>query len=375
MNSQDLDMIRDSAQAAMRDISPVTALRAIRDGAHDPGFDPAVWRTCGELGWSGVLVDEPSGGTDMGFAAAAIIARETGRTLCLSPFLSTALMAAVALRQSGNAAVNGRWLSRIAAADAILSPAIDEDRWHDPGRCTATAVNTGDTFRLAGTKVAVADGHVADGFIVTASIMGQDGSPVSGLFFVEARTAGLSVTPQRLIDGRLVSTVVFDAAPVPAAYCLASGAAATDVIQHMLRAGYTGLAARQCGLAEEALRRTLDYMRQRRQFGQPIGTFQALQHRAALLHCEIENAWSATLAAAQALDAGAADAALRASVAKAKSAETSCMVAAECLQFHGGIGMTDEHEIGFFLKQARVEAELLGGYSFHADAVATALGY
>ncbi len=147
------------------------------------------------------------------------------------------------------------------------------------------------------------------------------------------------------------------------------------VLDRVLQAGYAGIAARQCGLVEEVFSRTVDYLRQRKQFDRPIGSFQALQHRTAAMFCEIENAWSATVSALAALDASSSDAALKVSVAKAKSAEVATDVVAECLQLHGGIGMTDEFDIGLFLKQARIESEYLGGYSYHADRVARLLGY
>jgi len=359
-------LLRDSARAAVAAKAPVALWRKLRAENDEPGFSRDFWRDCAEAGWAGILIPESYGGLDFGFVGAGLIAREMGRTLAASPFLSTAIMAASALKIGGSDAQKTFWLPRIAAGEAVISVAVDEDARHNPARIAATATETPQGWRLSGAKTCALDGAAANAFLLAAKAGGE-----AALYLVQGDVPGLSRVPRRLVDDRRVAALRFENIEAREARLAGGGA----LIEQVLDAGRVVLAASLCGVAEEAFARTLSYLKQRRQFDRTIGSFQALQHRVAIMHVDIENAWSATLKALRALDSGAADAPLQIAMAKAKAGEVGRTATAECLQLHGGIGMTDEFDIGLFLKKARVEAELFGDPAYHADRVATMLGY
>ncbi len=360
-------LLRDAARTAIAAKAPIALWRKLRSENDEAGYSRDFWRDCAAAGWTGILIPEAYGGLDFGLVGAGLIAREMGRTLAASPFLSTAIMAARALKGGGSEAQKQLWLPRIAAGDAVISVAIDEGARHDPTRIATTATRTPQGWRLDGGKIGALDGVAADAFLIAAKAAGE-----VDLYLVEAQAPGLSRVARTLVDGRRVAALRFDNVAAPVDAKLDGGGI---LIDQLLDAARGVLAASLCGVAEEAFARTLDYLKQRKQFDRTIGSFQALQHRVAIMHVDIENAWSATLKALQALEAGSADAPLQIAMAKAKAGETGRNTTAECLQLHGGIGMTDEFDIGLFLKKARVDAEMFGDPAYHADRVATMLGY
>jgi len=356
--SEDRKMLMDSARGAVATKAPIAAFRKLRADVSGEGFSRAFWRECAELGWTGVLIPEEFGGIDFGIVGAGLIARELARTLAPSPFLSTAVIAASALRNCRAASLKTEWLPRIARGEAIVALAID-------GKALSNKSADGRT--IAGVKHMVLDGHVADAFLISA----RDANGESGLYFVEADAPGLSRDTRTLVDGHRVASLALDGVKVKADDRLGG----SELIDETLDVARAVTSASLCGVAEEAFTRTMAYLKDRRQFDHKIGSFQALQHRAAKLHIEIENAWSATLKAMESLDGRANGAALDVAIAKAKASDVACLATAESLQMHGGIGMTDEFDIGLFLKRARVESVLFGDAAFHADRVATMLGY
>ena len=360
---EDQSMLMDSARAAVAGDAPIGEYRKLREPGGE-GFSRGFWKRAAEMGWSGVLVPDKFGGAGFGVVGAGLIAREMARTLAPSPFLSTAVLAASALAEGGSDVQRAEWLPRIAASETILALAIDEGP--HPVSTYATTAKAEGGFRLDGEKHFVIDGHVADALIVAVA---SDGAPA--LFMAPTAARGLTRQTRILVDGRRVATVKFDAVELPDTARLPGGAA----LERTLDIGRAVVAAALCGVAEEALRRTLDYLKERKQFDRRIGSFQALQHRAALAHIAVENAWSATLKALKGLDARANDAAFDVAVAKSKASRTAEDVTAECLQMHGGVGMTDAFDIGLFLKRARVDGVLFGDAAYHADRVATMLGY
>jgi alkylation response protein AidB-like acyl-CoA dehydrogenase len=365
--SEEQRLLRDAAKAAIADKAPIALWRKLRGDADDAGYSRDFWRECAGMGWAGILIPEAYGGLDFGLAGAGLIAREMGRTLAASPFLSTAVMAARAIAEGGSEAQKSLWLKKIATGDAVVAIAIDEGARHDPSLLAASVIEAAMGWRLNGEKTCVLDGAAADAMLVAARMSGEH-----SLYLVEGGAAGLSRAARTLVDGRRVATLRLDNVNIATDARLGGG---TALIDGVLDAGRGVLAASLCGVAEEAFDRTLAYLKQRRQFDRTIGSFQALQHRVAAMHVGIENAWSATLKALQALDAKAPNAALQIAMAKAKAGDTARAATGECLQLHGGIGMTDEFDIGLFLKKARVDAELLGDPAFQADRVAAMLGY
>jgi alkylation response protein AidB-like acyl-CoA dehydrogenase len=363
--SEDQRMLMESARGAIAAKAPIAMWRRLRGEASPDGFSRGFWRECADMGWTGVLVPEENGGIDFGVTGAGLIAREMARTLAPSPFLSTAVLSASALRRS-SAETKAKWLPRIAGGDAIVAFAIEEGP-HPSDQTNALAVKSGDDWLVTAAKHFVLDGHVADAFLVASRQFA--GQPT--LFLVEADAAGLTRDARTLVDNRRVATLALERVKVPASALLGG----PELIDATLDVGRAVAAAALCGVAEEAFARTASYLKERKQFDRRIGSFQALQHRAARMHIDIENAWSATLKALLALDAGAQSAEFDVSVAKAKASRTACEATAECLQMHGGVGMTDEFDIGLFLKRARVDSALFGDAAFHEDRVATLLGY
>ena len=363
--SEDQKLLAASARAAVAEKAPIAEFRKLRRDPNGPGFSPAFWRAAAELGWTGVLVPEAFGGLDFGVVGAGLIAREMARDLAPSPFLSTSVLSASALARAGSDAQKAEWLPRIARGEAIVAFALDEGA--RPGAIATKAARTASGWRLDGEKRFVLDGHAADAILIAAEAEGE-----TALFLAKADAPGLSRDARTLVDARRVASLTLGGVSLDAGARLQGGAA---TIEEVVDIGRAVVSAALCGVAEEAFARTAAYLKERRQFDRRIGSFQALQHRAARMHVDIENAWSATLKAMQSIEANANSAGLDVAIAKAKASETACAATAECLQMHGGIGMTDEFDIGLFLKRARVNLVLFGDAAFHADRVATMLGY
>ena len=374
--NDDQVMLQDAARGFVSEKAPVAALRKIRDEKIADGFDRGLWRSMAEMGWTGVLVPEDQGGLGFGFVGAGVICEEMGRTLTASPFLSTAMMAATALSRSGSPAQKERWLPAIVAGEAVIATAVDEGRRHDPAGTAMRAERHGNGFRLSGTKAYVVDGQAADAVLVAARTAGSAGETGGlSLFLVETATRGLSAERLSTLDSRGAAELTFDGVEVTADAVVGEVDDGFPLLEIVLGAGRAGLAAELSGNAQESFDRTMAYLRERKQFGRIIGAFQALQHRAAHLFCEVEVARSAVLAALQALDADPAGASLAVSVAKSKASSVARLAAQEAVQMHGGIGMTDAIDIGLFMKRMQVASTLYGDADFHADRVARARGF
>ena len=370
------NMLRDAVRGFLQASAPIDQLRRLRDEASSDGYDRDTWKSMAEMGWSGVLIPEDHGGVAMGHVAAGVIAEEMGRTLTASPFLSTAVMGAIAVAGYGSASQREQWLSKIADGTTNVAVAVDEDRSHSPGLVTTSAQASDRGFRISGGKSFVADGHVADLILVSARSSGgvRDENGIS-LFLVPRDCAGLTIERQMMVDSRNSATVQFDGVEVDFDALVGEAGAGYAVLEHVLDAGRACLAAEMLGSAQECLAQTIDYLSTRRQFDRTIGSFQALQHRAAHLFTEIEIGRSAVMRALQALDAASNDRQLIVSVAKSKVGRVAQLAAQEAIQMHGGIGMTDEFNIGFFLKRVRVAEALYGDANFHTDKFARMRNY
>ncbi len=369
-------MLREAAEGFLAEHAPVAQLRRLRDDGGADGFRRETWRQMAELGWAGVLVPEDHGGVAMGHVAAGVIAEEMGRTLTASPFLTTAVMAAAAIADGGSHTQKTAWLPRIAAGEAILALAVDEGRKHAPAKTALSAQRAGNGFRLDGEKTFVLDAHVADALIVAARTSGAPGDDGGlTLFLVERGATGLEVERTIMVDSRNAARVRCDGVTVTADSVLGEVDLGAPLLERTLNAGRAGLAAELSGAAQEAFSRTVAYVKERTQFGRPVGSFQALQHRAAHLYAELEITKTIVLKALQQLDEDAGHAGYLVSAAKAKAGEVALLAAQEAIQMHGGVGMTDEYEIGFFLKRIKAAGETFGDARFHLDRLARMQGY
>jgi alkylation response protein AidB-like acyl-CoA dehydrogenase len=364
-------MLRDTARDFVAEHAPVSHLRSLRDANDQTGFSRPLWKQFAEMGFTGILIPEGEGGLGLGHVEAGVVLEEIGRNLSPSPFLSTAVAAVEALKSTPHAA---RWFPGILAGETVAALAIDETRKFT-GEIALRAERAGNGFRLSGTKTFVHHAHVAD-FLIVAAQTSAPGASHSGLtlFVVDPKTAGIEVSPERLADSSLAARVTFADVAVNSDTVLGEVDQGGAPLARLLAAGRTGASAELLGVAGGAMDMTVGYLKDRKQFGVAIGSFQALQHRAAHLYSELEVARAAVLKAQQLLDAGE-DAADAVSVAKAMAGMASSLAVQEGIQMHGGIGMTDEYDIGFFMKRARVLGEVFGDIGFHADALARASGY
>jgi alkylation response protein AidB-like acyl-CoA dehydrogenase len=366
--TDDQAMLRDSAASFLAEEGGIAKqLRKYRDMGCKDGFGHALWRQFGEMGFTGILVDEADGGLGLGHVEAGIVLEEIGRNLTPSPFLATAVAAVEALRGTAQRA---RWLPGILAGETVAALAVDEGAKHRPDAIAMRAERAGNGFRLTGAKQFVVQGASADVILVAAQA--EEGLT---LFAVEKDAKGLDVEGVRLADSSVGARMGFDRVEVDADAVIGEVGAGEALLGRVLNAARAGAASEMVGVAGGAMAMTVDYLKQRKQFGRLIGEFQALQHRAAHLYGEIEIARAATLKAQQLLDEGSAEAEAMVSVAKAKAGRTATLAVQEGVQMHGGIGMTDEYDIGLYMKRDRVLNELFGDANYHMDKVARGLGY
>ncbi len=373
--TEEQTMLRDTTQPFLAEHAPIKHMRALRDTKDATGFARDLWAQFAEMGFTGILVDEADGGLGMGHVEAGIVLEEMGRNLTPSPFLSTAVGAVTALK-GGSAAQRGHWLPGILTGTTVTALAVDEGAKHRPNHIALTAERDGNGFKLTGRKTFVAHGHVADLLIVAARTAGA-AHETSGitLFAVEKGVANLTTTPERLADASLASRLSFEGVHVDADAVIGELDGGWAGLTRVLNAVRTGAASEMLGVGSGAMAMTVNYLKERKQFGKLIGSYQALQHRASHLYAEMEVARAATLKAQQLLDAGDDGADRAVLVAKAMTGYATQLAVQEGIQMHGGIGMTDEYDIGLFMKRQRVLGELFGDSDFHADQLARLSGY
>ena len=365
--TEDETMLQDAARGFLDGAAPVSHFRKLRDAGQT--HDAKLWAEMAQMGWTGVLVPEEAGGSDMGHAAAGVLAGELGKTLVTSPFISTAVIAATALRQVATDRARDA-LAAIADGSVIYGLAVDEGAKHDPDATQLEAKADGNGFRLSGTKGFVVDGSNADRLLVLAR---TDAGLT--LFDLPADREGITRTGQNMVDARDAAQVTFDNVQATGDDVLGSVDDAMTVLKPALEAGQAALSAEMLGLSAGAFAMTVGYLKERKQFGVEIGRFQALQHRAAHLWSETEITLSAVRHAGRKLDEDPDNATLAVSLAKARATQTAKLAVIEGVQMHGGIGMTDDFDMGFFMKRARVATEWLGDYGYHAAKVAAARGF
>ncbi len=369
-------MLRDAAKDWAQEKSPVSALRKLREAKSEIGFDRALWQDMAQMGWAGVIIPESHGGADFGYRSLGLVLEETGRTLTASPLVSTALTAASALILGGSPAQQAAWLPKIATGEIVASLAVDETAHHAPNKIALTATKSGEGYVLNGKKTFVLEGLAADLLIVAARTSGAHADEAGiTLFLVEASAKGISRQGLHMIDHRGVANISFDKVAVSSDAVLGTVDGGFGVLEATLDRARIGLAAEMMGTATQAFEITLDYLKTRTQFGQGIGTFQALQHRAAKLYTDLELARSCVQAALDALDDKTNDVRSLASLAKAKAGDVLHLATNEMVQMHGGIGMTDAHDAGLYMKRARVAEASFGGSSYHRDRYAKLGGF
>lgn len=369
-------LLRDTAREFLDQRAPVAALRQLRDSRDATGYDPALWRDMAELGWASIILPEQYGGLEFGFTGLGVVIEESGRSLSASPLFATAVVGASAILLGGSEAQKEALLPALAAGDTTLALALEEHHHHRPHHIAAT-LERGDTgYRLNGHKCFVADGHSADHLLVVARNSGDtDEREGLSLALVARDAPGVHCQRTIMADSRNAANLRFEDVVIDDDAIVGEVGAAWPLLEQVLDRGRVALAAEMLGLSREAFERTVAYLKERVQFGVHIGSFQALQHRAAQMQADIELCHSVVLQALSSVDDNPQQLPLLASLAKAKLNELAKRVTNEAVQMHGGIGVTDELEIGFFLKRARVAMQLLGDTGYHKDRYAALCGY
>jgi alkylation response protein AidB-like acyl-CoA dehydrogenase len=374
--TEEQTMLRDMAKDFFTEQVPVANLRKLRDDESADGYDKDVWKQIVELGFAGILIPEEYGGTGFGPMGLGIVMKEAGRTLAASPLYSTAVLGAGLIMAAGSDEQKSALLPKIASGETLTALALEETNHHNPLNTAMAAEKSGDGFTLNGDKKFVIDGHIADTLIVVARTSGAAGDAQGlSMFLVDAKAEGVSVTRNHMVDSRNAASVSFANVSVRAEALLGSLGGANAELESSLDLARVCLAAEMLGGAETVFDTTLDYLKERKQFGVIIGTFQALKHRAAELFCEVEICQSVLLDALSALEERRNDTPRAASLAKARVGDALRLITNEGVQMHGGIGMTDAVDMGLFMKRARVQAQMLGDTNFHRTRYADLGGY
>lgn len=356
--------LADSAQAFLAERSPVASQRVLRDRDDTLGFEPALWQEVAEMGWTAAVFPETYGGLDFGWQGLGAVFESIGSTLAALPLLSSVVLGGSAVLATGSAAQKQRWMPGIVDGSRRFALALEEGGRHDPRHMRTRARRAGEGWVLEGEKGFVLDGVGADQFVVVAWV---DAGKAPDLFVVDAGTAGLEVVRTRMVDSRNTAHLRLRGVQVAADALLDAPGEVAAPLDGVLDRARVCLAAEALGLLREVFDRTLDYLKERVQFGVKIGSFQALQHRAARLYCEVELLESCVRGGFEAIDAGTPDLPLLASLAKARASDLCVRMCDEAIQLHGGIGVTDEFDLGLFVKRARVIQHTFGDGAFHRE--------
>ena len=370
--NEEQNMLKDAAKDFCTNSTPISQLRGLRDGASESGFDTDTWQQMVDLGWAGITIPEDFGGLGFGYLGMGVVMEECGRTLTASPLLSTAVLGAGAIIHGGSDELKGDLLPQVAGGELLLALAVEETPHHNPYGATTTAEKSGDGYKVTGSKKFVLDGHVANKIVVVARTSGNAGDRDGLTLVLVDSGAGVNVTRTIMADSRNAANIEFSDAQ---GVLLGEEGKGADVLDKVLDAGRILLSAEMLGGVQECFERTIEYLKVREQFGVPIGSFQGLKHRAAQMFCEVELSESVVLEALSCLDDDSEQVGELASLAKARLNDTYNLVSSEGVQMHGGIGMTDEYEIGFFMKRSRVCEHSLGNSAFHRDRYGVIQGY
>ena len=374
--NEEQQSLKDIAKEFLQKNAPVTHFREIRDTNNELGYDEVLWKEMVNLGWSGILIPEEYGGFDFGMVGMGSIFEEMGRTLTPSPLFATGVLGASLISLGGNDSQKQTLLPKIVEGSLTTALALEENNRHSPNVISTSATKSGDNYEISGEKTFVIDGHSANLLIVAARTEGSidDESGIT-LFMLDPKTDGLEITKTSMVDSRNSAQVKLRNVVVSSSDILGGLNNGSGILENVLDRAQIAISAEMLGNASQAFQITLEYIKERKQFGAVIGTFQALQHRAAEMYSEIELTKSSVIAACNAVDENSNDLKRMASLAKFKAGETNHLVTNEAIQMHGGVGVTDEYDVGLYLKRARVTEQIFGNSEYHIDRYATLSDY
>ena len=374
--SEEQQFLKDTALSFARDRTPVTHFRSLRDSNNVNCWDSGIWQEMVELGWSGILVPEEFGGSDFGVGGISVIMQELGKTLTPSPLLATAVLGVSVIKMLGSEDHKKIYLPKIVSGEITTAFAIDEGHHHNPFQIETSATLSDEHWVLNGQKVFVLDGASANTILIVARTSGKPGeSNGLSVFVANKDSAGLEISQISTADCRNYANISMNNLKLSQEACLGAADMAGEIVEKGLDLARIAMAAEMLGNMEEAFEVTVNYLKERKQFGVAIGSFQALQHRAAKMFCEIELTKSAVMAAMHAADESSNDLERLSSLAKFQAGETLHLVSNESIQMHGGIGVTDEYDIGFYLKRARVAEQIFGTSEYHQARYADISGF
>ena len=374
--NEEQQFLKDTAKNFAEERTPVNHFRSLRDNKDDLLWDKDTWKEMVNLGWSGILIPEEYGGSNFGLAGISVILQECGKTLTPSPLFATGVLGAYAISQYGTEEQKKKYLPQIANGEITTAIAIDESSHHNPLNINTSAVSKDNSYILNGKKVFVVDGASADLLIVVARTSGKTGDSTGlTLFLVENNQPNINVVKLDMADSRNYANITFSDTTIQKENILGDIEAGGEAIENILDIGRIAISAEMLGNTEAAFESTISYLKERKQFGVLIGTFQALQHRAAEMFCEIELTKSSIMAAMQGADNNSNELQRLASLAKTMAGETLHLVSNEAIQMHGGIGVTDEYDLGFYLKRSRVVEQIFGCSKFHTERYANISGF
>ena len=374
--NEEQQFLKDTAKNFAEERTPVNHFRSLRDNKDDLLWDKDTWKEMVNLGWSGILIPEEYGGSNFGLAGISVILQECGKTLTPSPLFATGVLGAYAISQYGTEEQKKKYLPQIANGEITTAIAIDESSHHNPLNINMSVVSKDNSYILNGKKVFVVDGASADLLIVVARTSGKTGDSTGlTLFLVENNQPSINVVKLDMADSRNYANITFSDITVQKENILGDVEAGGEAIENILDIGRIAISAEMLGNTEAAFESTISYLKERKQFGVLIGTFQALQHRAAEMFCEIELTKSSIMAAMQGADNNSNELQRLASLAKTMAGETLHLVSNEAIQMHGGIGVTDEYDLGFYLKRSRVVEQIFGCSKFHTERYANISGF
>ena len=374
--NEEQQSLKDIAREFLQKNAPVTHFREIRDTKNELGYDEVLWKEMVNLGWSGILIPEEYGGFDFGMVGMGSIFEEMGKTLTPSPLFSTGVLGASLISLGGNNSQKQSLLPKIVDGSLTTALALEEGNRHSPYSINTKAVKDGDNFKISGEKTFVIDGHTAGLLIVAARTDGSiDDSSGISLFLVDPNSKGIEITKTSMVDSRNAASIQFKDAIVSSSEILGEQNNGAGILEEVLDRAQIAISAEMLGNASQAFDITLEYLKERKQFGAVIGTFQALQHRAAEMYSELELTKSSVIAACNAVDENSNDLKRMASLAKFKAGETNYLVTNEAVQMHGGVGVTDEYDVGLYMKRARVTEQIFGNSEYHLDRYATLSDY
>jgi alkylation response protein AidB-like acyl-CoA dehydrogenase len=357
--SEEQGLLKDSIDRLVGDVSDVERHRRL--SRSELGFDAAVWQQYAELGWLCVPFTEAQGGIDGTAVDVMIICEALGRGLMREPYLPTVITGGGFLRRGGSPEQQQRFIPGIIDGSQQWAFAFAETGSYDLGAVASTAQSSDSGYQLTGSKLAVLNGHCADHLVVSASIAGEGVS----LFLVDATAAGVNRRPVHLVDGSLGADISFDNVQLDAASLLGAAGEGVALMESVIDESIVAMGAEALGAMQVLLDDTVEYTRTREQFGQPIGKFQALQHRMAEMYLKIEEMRSLLFYAAIKMAEGSAESSQACAALKVKLAESGRLVSQQAVQLHGGIGMTDELAVSHYFKRIHLLARLYGDEAYY----------